>query len=107
MLVKYWIYVVALVLLLVSIRTPVVAYEVCYMAFFVVLIAVLQVSKFLGFFKSRLTFFQFLGILRFLAHDALRFLDDFDRIFYRGADRGVHLSVQRHPKNLVELDALA
>lgn len=54
MLVKYWIYVVGLVLLLISIRTPVVAYEVCYMAFFVVLITVLQVRGFAdGTFGSR------------------------------------------------------
>uniref|UniRef100_A0A915JZE0 Piezo domain-containing protein n=1 Tax=Romanomermis culicivorax TaxID=13658 RepID=A0A915JZE0_ROMCU len=42
--VKYWIFVVGLVLLLISIRQPVVAYGVCYIAFFVVLITVLQIS---------------------------------------------------------------
>lgn len=43
MLIKYWIYVVGLVLLIVSIRESVVAYSVCYMVFFVVLITVFQV----------------------------------------------------------------
>lgn len=43
-LIKYWIYVVGLVLLVVSIRESVVAYSVCYMVFFVVLITVFQVS---------------------------------------------------------------
>ncbi|VDO79946.1 unnamed protein product [Soboliphyme baturini] len=41
---KYWIYVVGLVLLLISLRQPVFLYNIGYMVFFVTLLTVLQVS---------------------------------------------------------------
>lgn len=99
-LVKYWIYVVGLVLLLISIRTPVVAYEVCYMAFFVVLITVLQVSGCcVCVIRSWRTYLQRLvpvsGIIHALALDALLLLDGIDGVLHRRTAARIHVPVQR------------
>lgn len=92
--IKYWIYVCALIILLVAIRQPVVSYSIIYMALFSVLIAVLLVIDYKYFPQRYYHIFLLIGFLPRLEVDTFCLLANIGRIFCAGARFVVYLSIR-------------